>query len=383
MGRNNEERGGIWTFDAMLPLNKQNSGYKKCKHLARLLRYTDQPYPNIRYLALGKDVANIIVSEGSTFRVDNWSSLFDGAMYFVDTGSFKTVLTREEEIETGLTREITGILDSTRSTEPSSYSYQKRAQTQPEVCVLHVGQGDTILLKLPNGKAWLFDAYAWSNDNYNDLKSRLNQYGVTNIEKLIVTHFHYDHIRRGIDIIGDFNVGEVIVPKHIHRTKTSSKLLAHAKNHSNLTTLVNPAKYEFRVRSNSNPDFTVRLIPTISIGQSQGRSSSSNDNAIVAHLESEFKTGVLAADVPADILRQSLQGLPFSGSTFYKVTHHCSKTGLDEDLMKMIHPSYSVTTCGWRNRYGHPHQQTKTLIDRASHNNHKITRRDGDCSFEF
>lgn len=83
-----------------------------------------------------------------------------------------------------------------------------------------VGQGDSILIQTPNGKTMLIDAGPGSASDkvYSALKS-LN---INSIDVLVATHPHEDHMT---NIVNNFKIGMMYIPKSITTTKTYESLL--------------------------------------------------------------------------------------------------------------------------------------------------------------
>lgn len=73
-----------------------------------------------------------------------------------------------------------------------------------------VGQADSILIVNEN-KTMLIDA---GNNNDGDLLvNNLKQLGITKIDYLVGTHPHEDHIGVLDDIIDNFKIGKIFMPK--------------------------------------------------------------------------------------------------------------------------------------------------------------------------
>ncbi len=48
-----------------------------------------------------------------------------------------------------------------------------------------------------------------------------------------------------------------------------------------------------------------------------------------------------------------------------KVAHHGSKNSTDDEFLQLIQPKISVISCGAKNTYGHPHQETLERLRQA------------------
>ncbi len=65
---------------------------------------------------------------------------------------------------------------------------------------------------------------------------------------------------------------------------------------------------------------------------------------------------------------------------FLKVAHHGSHTSSTDEFIKEVSPDISVISCGYKNRYGHPH---KSVLDTLKKYDSLIYRTDisGDLVF--
>ena len=85
---------------------------------------------------------------------------------------------------------------------------------------LDVGQADSILVQ-SNGVNMLIDA--GTNKAGATVVKDLQNLGVTKIDYLIGTHPHEDHIGGMDDVIKNFNIGTIFMPKIQTNTKTTEK----------------------------------------------------------------------------------------------------------------------------------------------------------------
>lgn len=215
-----------------------------------------------------------------------------------------------------------------------------------KVTFLSLYEGDSIVIDLPlnNGVA-VIDTGTGSG---NTLSNYLRASGIRRIKYLILTHNHSDHNGEAKKIIEEFDVSNVIV---------------HAYDSSELSFLSNVYKIkagdEFYL---SNVKFRC-LNPKIN-------NNDENDNAIVL----EAKIGGLNYLFLSDVSKEIEEKIRLENQVdIVKVGHHGSKTSTSENFYKKINPRYVIITPGSNEKYGFPHKEALSVLER-----YKVYRTDKD-----
>ena len=99
---------------------------------------------------------------------------------------------------------------------------------QLEVNFIDVGQGDSILIKLPNEEVMLIDA--GNNEDGDMIVKYLKKDEIKRIDYLIGTHPHEDHIGGLDNVINSFKINNIYMPKVTHTSKTFEDVLLAIKN---------------------------------------------------------------------------------------------------------------------------------------------------------
>lgn len=352
---------GIWSVDAIHTLAKapEHLAWVHEPRLVRMVHYTrhlTNPV-GIRHLLVPEE---LIADGDGPSRLDfgrafkpSWARLRDQNQgVYLLTPDNLGALPESGGVEADLKATIDGAFDESGVVEGGDLPGPFLGPLV--IHVLNVGQGDTILLELPNGKFWLVDAFAWTAAQFHQVIRYLHGQGCHQLEKLIISHFHYDHIRRALDILGHFHPKEVWVPVHTHPTSSARNLVVQAG--VRLKRLAAPI--QFRCGA-----YALHLAPTAAPPSRKDP----NEHGLVLYIEGPGGTALLPGDVPGPLLSRLISSLswPFpSPRSIYKVTHHCSATGNDPTLFGLIHPSEAATSCAATNRYDHPNKVTRLAIDR-------------------
>ncbi|MGI6129478.1 MAG: ComEC/Rec2 family competence protein [bacterium] len=228
------------------------------------------------------------------------------------------------------------------------------------VHVIDVGQADAILV-LTAERSMLIDG---GNRADSDLVTNyLRSQGVTKLDIVIGTHPHEDHIGGLVNIIKDFPVDKIYMPRVTHTSKTYENLLINIKNAG---LKVTPVK----------PDLAIDLGDGIT-GKFLSPAGSSynglnNYSAVLklAFLETSF---LFTGDAEAEVEKELLASGYDLSSTVLKVAHHGSDSSSTSDFLQAVSPDIAVISVGQDNTYGHP---TPKVIKRLEKANSQIFRTD-------
>lgn len=223
--------------------------------------------------------------------------------------------------------------------------------TGMSVHFIDVGQGDSILVRSED-HAMLIDA--GENDQADTVVSYLKQQGVTQLDYVIGTHPHSDHIG-GLDkVIHTFSVDKVILPPVEHTTRTFEDVLDSIAAKGLKITKPEPGT-SYRLGEAS---FTI-LGPVSDYGDdlnnwSVGIRLTYGTNSFVmcgdAETQAEEDMAGSGAKLKADVL---------------KAGHHGSRTSTSDDFLKKVSPDWVVIQCGKKNSYGHPHKETMEKLKKT------------------
>lgn len=217
-----------------------------------------------------------------------------------------------------------------------------------EVHFLDVGQGDATLI-LADGHAMLIDA--GNNNKGTAVQNYLQKQGVKRLDYVIGTHPDADHIG-GLDVvIYKFDCGKVLLPDFSKDTKTYEEVenTLKAKNYK----AVHPKAGERYQLGDAS--FTVTA-------PNSSKYDSANDYSIAIRLEHGKNHFLFVGDAEEESQQEMLRNGQMLEADVYKVSHHGSRTGTNEEFLKAVSPEYAVISCGEENSYGHPHAEVMNLL---------------------
>ncbi len=209
---------------------------------------------------------------------------------------------------------------------------------------IDVGQGDSILIQ-QDGHAMLVDA--GENDQGETVVSYLKEQGITQLDYVIGTHPHSDHIGGLDDVIQAFETGRVFLPPATHTTATFEDVLDAVEARGLSLTMPQPGD----VWELGDASFTI-LAPNGDYGDDL------NNWSIGIRVEYGQNHVVLCGDAEAqaeeDICENGLE----LQADILKAGHHGSSTSSSSLFLDRVAPTWAVIQCGQGNSYGHPHQET-------------------------
>lgn len=272
-----------------------------------------------------------------------------------------------------------------------------------QVHVLDVGpiNGDSILISSPSGKTILIDAGDTSKGK--NVVEALKRYNVQQLDYLIITHPHPDHIGGAVEVFKAVRVLNVIdngqppsVPANLlAASKVTAKATAKkpattkpgrptsitkfyddykealSKSEAHYTQAVPGTKYDLgdgallTILAPAEPLFTREQMKT--------GGNEANANSVVARLD----YGAFSMLLPGDAEEQTEHRLLTKDlnlqAEVLKISHHGSRYASSDDFLKRVKPEIAIISCGEWNRYGHPSQ---SVLDRLRAANVKLYRTD-------
>lgn len=241
--------------------------------------------------------------------------------------------------------------------KPVSENLSGSAEAQ--VYFIDVGQGDSELIRLKDsGIDILIDAGTRSTKQ--ELADYLKELGVDDIDILIGTHPHEDHIGGMAKIIEEFPIGTLYLPETSDEmtptTKTYESLLdaAESKNVTVRTAsagdvLLEQGNTSFKVLSPSHTDY-----------------DNLNDYSIVTRLKVGDTAFLFQGDAETPVEEEILDSGADVSCDVIKLGHHGSSTSSSRAYLEAVNPSAAVISCGVGNEYGHPHRETMDLLEKLS-----------------
>lgn len=245
------------------------------------------------------------------------------------------------------------------------------------VYYLNVGQGDATFIRSVDGKSILIDGGPNS-----DLLKRLRKFTSLfsrNIDVVILTNPDSDHIIGLIEVCNRFNI-DYFIESDVVSTSSAYRSLDKCLNDKKIKRII-PRTGDRMELGNSDkgvlnyiefyfPDRDVdslarndaSLIFNIALGDTKFIFTGDSSKKIERYIVREFfltknecvNNNHVDTNINTDITKKIA----------LKIGHHGSKTSTDEKMIACLKPEFAIISAGMNNRYGHPHKNTISTLDK-------------------
>jgi len=241
-----------------------------------------------------------------------------------------------------------------------------------KVNFINVGQGDCILIEAPNKINILIDGGGTPQSDF-DVGSKivipyLRRKGVNEIDLLILTHPHLDHLEGLLPVLKEFKVDMVL----------DSGLNCDSSEYKEFISLIIKKGIPYhKAKAGDNFIFSnnLEIFLLNPLYDSDFYCESDFNNAsIVVKLFYKNTDFLFTGDIEEAAEKKLLVWQNILQSDILKVGHHGSSTSTNLEFLDKVDPSIAVITVG-KNHFGHPSQK---IIERLEDKNIQIYRTDED-----
>lgn len=218
---------------------------------------------------------------------------------------------------------------------------------------IDVGQADCALLEC-GGKYMMIDG--GNKDDGQLVVSYLQDMGVAQLEAVVCTHAHEDHVGGLPSVLAVYPTAAVYAPTKTYASRVFDDFLYYADQQRQEVIIPSPGdKWNL-----GDAQITV-LGPVQSYAET-------NDTSIVLKVvfgETSFLfTGDMEVAAENDMLDYWDNDELFQVDVL-KVGHHCSDTSTGYRFLNAVMPPYGVISVGEDNTYGHPHKEPMARLKQA------------------
>ncbi len=219
-----------------------------------------------------------------------------------------------------------------------SFVNKKRA----EVVFFDVGQGDSYAFRTNDNKIILIDGGPdWTS--LHGLGRWLNFFK-RDIEIIILTHTHADHISSLPEIIKRYKVKKIYLPENLDGAES----IALINSLSDEVEIIYPEK-DLCIDFNSDCSLCI-----FSPSEKFKGSDDDNDLSLATYFNCSGLTVFGAGDASADRELDLLNSIFFNRADILKISHHGSSASSDSKFLDAVDPKFAIISVGTNNIYKHP-----------------------------
>ena len=254
-------------------------------------------------------------------------------------------------------------------TAEESQNIELVGEERIQIHFFDVGQADSILL-ISNNKTMLIDA--GTNDAGETVVKNIKNLGIEKIDYLVGTHPHEDHIGGLDDVIKNFEIGTIYMPKIQTNTKTFEDVL-DAVSDKGLKISAPQVGDKFEV---GNIECEI-MCSDLELAKEE---DNLNLSSIVIRAVFENQSYLFMGDSETE----NEVSRTWPQTNVLKVGHHGSKTSSSQKFLNQVLPQIAIIQVGEDNSYSHPHKEVLnrlnklgTLIYKTDENKNILIESDG------
>lgn len=240
-----------------------------------------------------------------------------------------------------------------------------------EVHYIDVGQGDSsLIINNADDISILIDG--GETDYGDDVLGFLKSQNIEELDYVVATHPHSDHIGGLVQVLNNLPVKNVIMPDIEHTSKTYENLINGILNNEANTEVIiaqNGMNLEF---GNLKAEIYAPF----------GNTDDLNNNSVVMKMDYAGNSFLFTGDMEKVVEEEILDYGYNIDVDFLKVAHHGSDTSSSDEFISEVSPEISIIQVGAGNSYGHPTEQTLEVLKKYETEIYR-TDLNGDISILF
>ena len=220
------------------------------------------------------------------------------------------------------------------------------------VTVLDVGQGQSVLVR--SGYLVLVDCGGDSRDDPGDVAADyLQSVGRSDIELLVVTHYHTDHANGVPQLLRRIDVGEIALPDVEKDSPLRAEIIAAAREKGIPVRFVREEEQFHLTREGD----TVTVFPPMA---EEGTANELGLTVLVSHKTLDV---LITGDMEAEGERRLVETADLPDVEVLVAGHHGSNTSNTRELLETVRPKLALISVGQNNKYGHPSWDALARLD--------------------
>lgn len=228
-----------------------------------------------------------------------------------------------------------------------------QANGKLQIHFMNVGQGDGAVLISPTGEVVLFD-HGVLNECDGPV-SYLQELGITQVDYLVTSHYHADHIGCTPQILEQFPLQREAIDRGGSYTTATYRRYVSAVGKQRVT-----AKPGMTLLLGEPPNWV--SITVLAVNADGMETTDENSLSLLAEVRHGGFVAAIGGDLTGarigDAIDVESVVAPRVGPVdVYKAHHHCSRYSSNENWLGITTPTVAILSMGEGNPYRHPHPE--------------------------
>lgn len=230
---------------------------------------------------------------------------------------------------------------------------------------LDVGQGDSALVRFPNGETMLIDgggefSYEQGDEDAPEFepdRARIGEMvvsevlwemGYSTVDHLVVTHADADHAQGAADVIRNFSVGRLYLGSWPAGESELDEVFEMVSRRGVPVS---------QVGTGDRLEIGGASVEVLWPAKGNTSSGSDNNSSVVIKIRYGSREFLFTGDIEREAEEALLEYANGLEADVIKAPHHGSRTSSTEQFVHAVKPEMTVIPVGKRSRFGHPHPE--------------------------
>lgn len=228
-----------------------------------------------------------------------------------------------------------------------------------EAGIIHVdvGQGDSAIVVSKERKTMVID----TGDNavsyaYPNIKRILDDNNLKELEYVVLTHPHQDHIGNTLSLLSDYDIGSVVLNGAVSTNETYQNILSFIDSKNISTSFV---------QKGDSLSLGSMKVDILASTPEEAESNENNASIVLLLTDGNF-TEIFTGDAEEKTEQKIVSSFDSLPVDVLKVSHHGSHDSTSEGFLQLITPSLAIISVSKNNEYGHPHPETINRLQKRN-----------------
>ena len=224
-----------------------------------------------------------------------------------------------------------------------------------EVEILDVGQGDSILIRSPEGKTVLIDGGTGKD---GDVVAMLKERNIESLNLMVATHPHADHIGGLDEVLEAIPVKAFLDSGMTHTTQSYQKVMKLVEE-KNITYIAGKTGRILRL----DDEIELKVLHPQDVFLKNTRSDL-NSNSVIIRMTHKNNCFLFTGDAE-EPTEETLVQKGLEPCKVLKVAHHGSNHSSTMHFLNTLKPEIALISLGSDNKYGHPGKESMERLQRV------------------